>query len=369
MSELTTTFEIVFLAAAGIYFLQSFLFLSGAFKKFRKLDDRRLPKATVIVAARNEEKNILRCLESLNSLEYPSDSLEIIIADDASTDATAEIIQVYIKDKPRFRYLLINERIGHLKGKTNALANAIRCAEGEVILTTDADCAVPPLWAKTLCSYYQKDVDLVCGYTSQSGDGGFYGMQSLDFIYLLTVAAGTINLGVPLSCIGNNMSYRRSAYLKTGGYEALPFSVTEDFNMLHSISSQRKANVIYPLDENALVVSEPCQDLKTLYWQKKRWGVGGLDSDWRGFAVMTSGFIANACILLSPLFFSAVSLYLLLFKIGTDFFFLYQVLDKLKQKSLLKHFFAFEIYFIIYVLALPVSVLLSRRVIWKDRKY
>ncbi len=51
----------------------------------------------------------------------------------------------------------------------------------------------------------------------------FSGMQSIDFIYLLFVASGTINIGMPITCIGNNMSYRKKAYDEVGGYENLPF--------------------------------------------------------------------------------------------------------------------------------------------------
>ncbi|MGE5399389.1 MAG: glycosyltransferase [Ignavibacteriales bacterium] len=362
-------FEIIFLIAAGLYFLQSFIFVAGAAKRFKKIREADLPTASVIVAARNEEQNILRCLESLDKLCYPDGKLEIIIVDDNSTDSTRQIVDDFIKDKQKFICITTSSKIKHLKGKTNALANALEIASGEIILTTDADCTVPSTWAKAIASYYDKDVAMVCGYTTQEADDQFSGMQTLDFIYLLTVAAGTMNFNMPLSCIGNNMSYRKSVYKEVGGYESIPFSVTEDFNLLKAFFNLRKYKIIYPLEPDALIVSKPCENMKSLYWQKKRWGVGGLDSAFRGFAVMSSGFIANLAILLTPFFFSLNSLYLVIFKVSTDFFVLYPIFKKFNLTKKLKYFLSFEIYFIIYVILLPVLVLFSRKVIWKGRRY
>lgn len=362
-------FEIIFLIVVCLYFIQSFIFITGAAKKYAKTDENSLPSVSVIVAARNEEKNILTCLQSLDGLIYPDGKLEIIIVNDNSTDCTAEIVSEYIKEKSRFRLINTERTIGHLKGKTNALANALEKASGELIFTTDADCTVPPLWVKSLALYYTDDVAMVCGYTTQKVKGQFSGMQMLDFIYLLTVAAGTMNLGRPLSCIGNNMSYRKKVYDEVGGYEGLAFSVTEDFNLMKAFSALRKYKIIYPMEPDALVTSEPCADLKSLYWQKKRWGVGGLASGLDGYAVMASGFLASIGMLLSPFMYSDNILFIIIFKIASDIFLLMPVLSRLKISGWFRYFLSFQIYFVVYVIVLPLLVLTSRRVIWKGRSF
>jgi cellulose synthase/poly-beta-1,6-N-acetylglucosamine synthase-like glycosyltransferase len=362
-------FEIVFLVVVCLYFLQSVIFIIGTRKKFKRIDKSRLPSATIIVAARNEEENILRCLQSLNNLEYPEGKLEIIMVDDKSTDNTGRIIDEFIKDKPKFKKIITEKEKGRLKGKTNAIANAIDIATGEIILTTDADCAVSTKWATTIASYYEDNVAIVNGFTTQEINNNFNGMQNLDFIYLLTVAAGTINFDNPLSCIGNNMSFRKTAYYEVGGYENLPFSVTEDFNLLFAIYKLKKYKIIYPLDVNALVISKPCKSFTEIYRQKKRWGVGGLKSPLRGYIVMTIGFLTNLGILISPFYFSVSVLYLIAFKLMVDFFFLYYILKKLNYQQAIKYFIAFEIYFTLYVIILPFIILPSQKVNWKGREY
>jgi len=362
-------FEIIFVIAIIGYFIQTFIFAVGLRKKFPKITENKLPTATVIVAARNEEANILRCLKSLDALVYPEDKLEIIIVDDRSTDATGKIIDEYIKDKKRFIKLVTTKEIGRLKGKTNALANAIKIANGEIILTTDADCEVAPTWAKAIASYFRKDVGMVNGYTDQSAENNFEGMQSLDFIYLLAVASGATNFNKPLSCIGNNMAYRKSAYTDVGGYENLPFSVTEDFNLMFAIFKLKKYKLISPLDIESLVTSAPCANIKSLVHQKKRWGVGGLKSPLRGYMVMASGFLAHVCMLLTPFMFSTHALSLAFLKILLDFLLLYPVLKTLGIQKKIKYLPVFELYFLVYVLALPLMLAFSKKVVWKGREY
>lgn len=362
--------EIIFLFLLSGYFLQSILFIIGAKKKFTKTNSDEFPAATLIVAARDEEKNILDCLKSLDQLIYPDDKLEILIVDDCSTDSTAEIIDKFISGKKKFRMIVIDEeKQSNLQGKTRAVATAIDQASGEIILTTDADCIVNPKWVKTIASYYNSEVGVVNGYTSQVARNLFSGIQAIDFIYLLIVAAGTINIKRPISCIGNNMSFRKKAYLDTGGFERLPFSVTEDFMLLMGIKKLKKYELIYPLDKESLVTSKPCPTMKDLFNQKKRWAVGGLKVPPGGFSIMFWGFFTNLCVLLTPVFFSPSWLYLVLFKISIDFFVLYPVHRILGITKNLKYFPLYQIYYLIYVIMLPFILLLNRKVKWKGRVY
>lgn len=362
-------FEIIFLAAVSLYFIQTVIFTIGLNKSLEKLPVKDLPFISVIVSARNEEDNILDCMTVLDKLEYPEDRIEIIIVNDESEDETGNIIASYIKDKPKFVTIIPNKSEGHLKGKANAIDQAVKISKGEIILTTDADCLPNPQWAKTVVSYFSNDVAMVSGHTSQFERNSFEGMQSVDFIYLLSVAGGVMNLDKPMSCIGNNMSYRKSVYDEVGGYQSLKFSVTEDFALLTAIHKLGKYKIIHPTDPGMLVKSKPCKNIKSLFNQKKRWGVGGLQSELAGFTVMTLGWISNAGILLIPFFLSAESFYILLFKIATDYYFLNPVYRKLKMKLNQKHFLVFEIYFVIYVFVLPFIVLFNKKVSWKGREY
>lgn len=341
----------------------------GIRKKFPRLQDSELPSATVIVAARNEERNIGECLNALAALEYPEGKLQFIIVNDQSTDRTEEIIDAFIKDKPIFKKINTTEEQNRLKGKTRALAQALREVNTDIVLTTDADCVVPPTWAKSMASYYTKGVGVVSGCTAQRYNNAFEGMQSLDFIYLLALGSGTINNGYPISCIGNNMSYSVNAYKAIGGYESLPFSVTEDSQLLLALTRLPGVKSIHPLDYQTLVVSKPLSSIKELFRQKKRWAIGGLDVPFYGKILMGAGWTISAAMLLFPFFYSPVTFSLFFFKFIIDVIFLSLVCNELRFKVPLKYFVVFELYYIIYIFILLFAILINKNVVWKDRKF
>ncbi len=362
-------FEIAFIIILSVYFLISVIIIAGASKKFNKVDDDSLKSVSIIVCARNEEENIAECLQSLDELEYPEDKLEIIIANDGSTDSTGNIISDFVSGKNRFKKIAVEPSNGKLFGKTNALAQAIKQAKGQIIITTDADCKVNPKWAKTIASYYYGDTGAVGGFTIPEAKNWFDGMQAVDLAYLLTAASGSANNNTPISCIGNNMSFLKSAYLEMGGYENLPFSVTEDFALLNAIAELKKYRIKFPTDKDALVSTKPCNNIIGLLRQKKRWAVGGLDAPLYGKIVMLTAFLANFFIILTPLFFSHVCLYLAVFKISIDYFVLYPVHNQLGISKNLRYFPGFEVYYTLYAFIIPLILTFSRKVVWKGRKY
>ncbi len=362
-------FEIIFLIAAALYFILSVIFFNGAGKRFRKIERTEFPYVSVIITARNEAENILKCLESLDNIDYPEDKLEIIVVDDDSNDSTGEIIDGFIGGRKKFKKLLSSAPQAQLKGKVNALAFAVKTARGEFILTTDADCTVPAGWVRTIVSYYDNNTGAVCGFAKTPASGWFEGMQAVDLSYLLIIASGNANINKPVSCIGNNMSFRKSAYTKAGGYENLPFSVTEDFQLLNAIHGKTNSKVIFPIDINFAVETKACPGPGDLYRQKKRWAVGGLNASAWGIFVMCIALLANYCLFLTPLFFTKVCLYLAVFKIAIDFFLLYPVHKQLGISGNLKYFLHFQIYYILYIVILPWILLFNRKVFWKGREY
>jgi len=360
--------EILFLLVVIVYTIIQRKIYNYANKTF-KSSNSFFPRVSVIVAAKNEEECILECMQSLYKIDYPSDKLELIIVNDNSTDSTQKIIDEFIKEKPAFKAIKSKKSTGTLKGKANAIANAMEIAAGEIIFTTDADCIVKPEWVKTILSYYDDEVAGVFGFTHQPGKSIFTKMQSADLIYLLTVSSGTMNMENPMSCIGNNMSYRKSVYDEVGGYESIPFSVTEDYKLLREMIKLDKYKFHYPVDVNGLVITRPCADVKTLFRQKKRWSVGGLETGGQGFSVMLTGFLGNFLILLLPFVFSWINLGLILTRFVSDYLFLKSMHNKLELEFSVIRLIYFEFYLFIYAMLTPPVVITSKNVVWKDSKF
>jgi cellulose synthase/poly-beta-1,6-N-acetylglucosamine synthase-like glycosyltransferase len=366
MFDLILIFSAIFYAGEIILFL---LALSKKEKKHKHIAS--FPNVSVVVAARNEEENIERCLRSILQVDYPADKLEVVVADDGSTDRTPEIISKIKQEHSNLKVIRIESQINNLKGKANALAQAIAQTNGEFIFLTDADCEVPRTWIKGMLRHFDEKTGVASGVTIIETGKIFYGMQSLDWAFLLSVAAAVGRLFKPVACIGNNMAFRKEAYIECGGYQNLKFSITEDFALFKAITENGKWGYAFPVDLETLVISKPVKTLKELYHQKKRWGTGGLDTGLLGIAVMSGGFIFHLLLILSPLLIEKISSLLisLVLKFFIDGAFLFKTLRKFKKTSLLKYLPFFELYYIIYVVVLPFVVFFGGKTVWKDRKY
>lgn len=98
-----------------------------------------LPFVSVILVVRNEEANIARCLSQIVRQDYPSDRLEIIVADGMSTDRTGDLVKSYATDGIPVR-VVPNPGLGRSQG----LNVAIRSARGDAIARVDARTVIGP---------------------------------------------------------------------------------------------------------------------------------------------------------------------------------------------------------------------------------
>lgn len=362
--------ETFFIALIALYLAKILLFRIGAGRASVPLHVEHEPHVSIIVAARNEEKNIDACIASLARCRYPADRREILLVDDQSTDATGAIIDTWAERVPNLRRIVPQEALGGLRGKANAVAQAVAEAKGEIILTTDADCEVPAEWIRETVAQYGPDIGTVCGYTLLRDEGLFSGMQSLDWAYMLTIASAGVGLGYPLSAVGNNMSYRKQAYDDVGGYAGVGFSVTEDFALFKAIVYKTQWKARYPTGGATLVWSGACSTFKELFRQKKRWGRGGTAMHPAGILVMAVGFLASVSIWVLPWFGLPLPLWALglACKLAGDGLLLRYTLRQLGQMKLMRHLPLFELYYLIYVTLLLFVVFLGGRTVWKDRR-
>src|SRR5262249_4885825 len=144
--------------------------------------------------------------------------------------------------------------------------------------------------------YFREPIGVVGGFTILESRNHFAGMQALDWVYLFGLASAAAGWKEPLTAIGNNLSVRRSAYDATGGFEKIPFSVTEDYALVQAIVTRTKYEVAFPVRPRMAVQSQPCGDTEQLFRQKQRWGVGGLDMVFRGMLLMLVGWCGRAAL-------------------------------------------------------------------------
>ena len=239
------------------------------------------PSVAVVVAARDEEACIERCLEALLAQDYDG-PLTVVVADDHSTDGTIDVVQRVAARDARVRYLAVPDPTDHVVGKAQALHAAIEATDAGLVLITDADCAPVASWARTMAGgFSDPSVGILCGLAriAPRRRRWFDRVQALDWRLLLGVVSAAAELGAPATGMGNNMGVRRQAYQAVGGYPALPFSLTEDFTLVRAIADETDWRVRFPIDPALVVWTMPADGVAAAYDQRRRWARGGLGGD------------------------------------------------------------------------------------------
>jgi len=262
------------------------------------------PKVTVLIAARNEDRNIAKVLGDLRNQTYPSDRVEILIADDHSRDKTAEIVRSCSVQDSRIRLIPVTVIEPGLTAKKNALTQALKHATGEIILTTDADCRVLPTWVETMVSYFTGDVGLVVGYSQFTEAGSlFEKLQTVDFLMLMAAAQGTANLGWAWAASGQNFAYRKTVYDQVDGYSQIGHRISgDDVLFLQLVRKTTRWKVRFAASPDAYNRTKAEPTLAALINQRKRWASNGayqwkLNKSFFLYVIIT--FLANLILLLS----------------------------------------------------------------------
>jgi glycosyltransferase involved in cell wall biosynthesis len=106
------------------------------------LTGREMRRVSVVIAARDEERNLEEALRSVLQLDYAP--LEVVVVNDRSTDATGAILNRLAARDPRLRVLHLTELPPGWLGKNHALQSGADAASGELLLFTDADVVFEP---------------------------------------------------------------------------------------------------------------------------------------------------------------------------------------------------------------------------------
>ena len=337
-------------------------------KRFFKTNDE-YPNISILIAVRNEEDNIIDCLKSLELLDYPKDKIEILIGNDQSTDQTEQLITDFIQGKAYFKLINIFNQMGKAKAKANVLAHLFENSSHEIIFVTDADIHVNANWIKSIVPYFNNHkIGIVSGTTVVNGKGFFTNMQSIDWLYFSGLLIAFDNLGLKSTAVGNNMAVIKKAYLATGGYQNLDFSVTEDLALFKAIKNKGYESINL-LENDNLNQSKPQYSLMNFLHQRKRWLIGaqGLNFKWKVVFILMALFYPMLILLFFYNIKNAITIWIC--KVFLQFFISIIITLKLKKNLNVFYLILFEIYTFISTFIVSIFYALPIKMIWKNRKY
>ena len=184
-------------------------------------DKMQPPFISIVIPARNAQRTLRGCLDSLKNLNYPKERMEILLVDGLSTDGTRDIAASYdlaIVDNPQ-------------KSHRTGVNRGFECARGELVAYADADCIVDENWLQNSIKYFAADPQ-VAGITGPihlpPQQSAF--AKAVAFLFSLAAALG------------------KSSHKET----QRTVEVVKDFPTCNAIYRKAALNTVMPLAENLL---------------------------------------------------------------------------------------------------------------------
>jgi len=309
---------------------------------------------SIIIPVRNEVKNIANCLTCVLNQSFPTEQYEVIVVDDDSVDYTASIVEQIATNSQNISLIKLKDEPSIFAHKKRAISTAIEKAQGDLIVTLDADCVVGKNWLMTIVNFYEekKPRMIVSPVAFYEENGFFKKIQSLEFVGLSAVTGAAIRLKYPMMCNGANLAYEKRAFYEVGGFEGIDKIASGDDIMLMNKMNKKFTNEILFLKcTDAVVYTKACDTVSDFFQQRLRWAskafkVKSLHTLFS--AIIVGGFnillfAAIVCGFYDIIFFKLFC-FMFLLKLTVDFLLLFSSVGFFEKKKLLLYILPTQIF-------------------------
>ncbi len=248
MAFMHPAIDAVFLVSVGILWLMIFYQLFYTYmgylyrvrslrelRAFQQMPDDQLPGVSILIPAHNEELVIEKTLASMLELEYPKDKLEIIVVNDGSTDATAEIVERMAQKDGCIKLFNVPADMS-ARGKSNALNLGLQEAQYEIIGIYDADNTPEPKSLRYLVQNLIVNPKLAAAFGKFRTRNKrrnlltrFINLETLSFQSM--VQAGRYQLFRIAILPGTNLIFHRRCYEEVGGWDEEALTEDTEFSI------------------------------------------------------------------------------------------------------------------------------------------
>jgi len=266
------TFELVVLAIFALtlliqlfYFL--FFFIRLTFFK-NKTNETSYPPVTVVIAARNEESNLVLNLPKIFEQDYPE--FQVVVVNDRSWDETGDVLRAFQSRYDNLHVVNIQDSENYAHGKKLAVTLGIKGAKHENLLFTDADCCpASDQWIKKMAISFQKK-SLILGYSPYRKQKGILNkLIRFDAVNIGVQYLSFALAGIPYMGVGRNMSYRKDLFFSVGGFRSHYHVASGDDDLfVNEVGKNSEVNVMF--EPESQMVSKPEESFAKWLTQKRR---------------------------------------------------------------------------------------------------
>jgi cellulose synthase/poly-beta-1,6-N-acetylglucosamine synthase-like glycosyltransferase len=228
--------------------------------------DEQLPPITLLIAAYNEADVIAERVRNALAMEYPAGKVQIVVASDGSSDATANVVRTFAdRSVQLFNYT-------QRRGKASVLNSAMAEIESEIVLLSDANTDIAPDAARNLVRWFSDPkIGAVCGRlvlvdseTGRNADGLYWRYETF-------LKKAEAKLGALLGSNGAIYAIRRDRYVPIPAN-----TIVDDFVIPLLAKLNSGCRIVYDCD--AVASEETAPDVKAEFRRRARIGAGGFQA-------------------------------------------------------------------------------------------
>ncbi len=253
--------------------IKSLLGAFPALEKTHALPPHHLPKVVVHVSLHNQAHTLPAFLHSIRQQLYPPGSVTWWFTNDASTDEGSEMLKRFAQENRDLDVHMFHNT-KQMGKKANLLAAIARCTE-PIMLLTDADVVLPPVWLAAMVSRLQNPgCALVVGPVAQNlgSHTGLDGFQEVEYACLSAITLASANAGNPLMASACSMAFKPACLPQGEEWMHREWSSGDDVFLLHAMVQQHGAQAVCAaVDAQATVCTQPAPSFVAYLKQRVRW--------------------------------------------------------------------------------------------------
>lgn len=264
----------ILLGIAALFFLIQLLFYLFVFFRItirgkREAEENDLKPVSVIICARNEERNILNYLPKVLEQDYPT--FQVVLINDRSWDETWDVMEAMARKDDRIKLVNIPDSGKDGFAKKFALTVGIKAAKHDQLVFVDADCyPVSDQWLKKMASKFSSTKRIVLGAGGYIKYKGF--VNKLIRFDTCSIAAQYLSFakaGMPYMGVGRNLAYKNELYDSVRGFKSHYHVASGDDDLFVNQAATKK-NTTICFSEDVITLSEPKKTFRDWRIQKRR---------------------------------------------------------------------------------------------------
>jgi cellulose synthase/poly-beta-1,6-N-acetylglucosamine synthase-like glycosyltransferase len=262
----------IFIAAwlIQVFYMFRYFHQVGAKPKLSISDPVDWEPVSVIICARNEEKNLMDLIPQIMDQEYPV--FELVIVNDSSWDDTDAILTAFSVRYPNLKIVTLDEEKQNLQGgKKFALTLGIKAAKYNVLLLTDADCMPKSdQWIRHMIRPMQEDTEISLGFSPYRKYAGWLNkLIRFDTLMVGLSYLGFAKAGLPYMGVGRNLAYKKDLFFKVGGFKKhYNLNSGDDDLFINEVANSNNTRIVF--NPESQTESEPHTTWSKWFTQKRR---------------------------------------------------------------------------------------------------